>query len=387
MISATAPAALDVAALRRDEFPVAERYIYLNHAALGPMPRRTADTVAEVAAQFREQGVRAERTWLPAVERTRHLAACLLRVSPDDLAFTKNTTQALNLVAANVPWKPRDVVVTVRGEFPGNVYPWLALGRAGVDVRFVQPRQGRIMLADIAQALGGARMLAISWVQYSTGFRSDLAALSELCQRRNVLLCVDAMQGMGAFPLDLEATPVDFCAFGGHKWLMSPQGVGLLYVNPRVREKLSSLNMDWHGAAWRDYAAFDHDSPIMDGAPHHEETSRSLAAIAGLERSLQLLHDIGPTSIADHLLRLTDHLAQRMLRHGYQVVTPLVPEARSGILAVHHSQHSAHALWERLRTARIVAAVREGGIRLSPHVYNTLAEMDAVIEALEGSHV
>ena len=251
MTSVIAPAPLDFAALRRKEFPVSERYIYLNHAALGPLPRRTADTVTEMATDFREHGRQAEHTWLPAVQRTRQLAADLLHVVPDTLAFTKNTTQALNIVAASIPWKPRDVIVTVRGEFPGNVHPWLSLQHAGVEVRFVQPRQGRIRLEDVQQALDGARLLAISWVQYNTGFRSDLAALSELCQRRNVLLCVDAMQGVGILPIDLSATPVDFCAFGGHKWLLSPQGIGMLYVNPRVLDRLLASHVGWHDASWR----------------------------------------------------------------------------------------------------------------------------------------
>lgn len=386
MTSAIAPASLDLAALRRNEFPVAERYIYLNHAALGPLPRRTAHTVAEMAADFRSRGIQAERAWLPIVERTRQLAADLIHVAPDTLAFTKNTTQALNIVAASIPWKPRDVIVTVRGEYPANVYPWVSLQRAGVEVRFVQPRQGRIMLADVQQALDGARMLAISWVQYNTGFRSDLAALSEFCQRRNILLCLDAVQGVGILPLDLAATPVDFCAFSGHKWLLSPQGVGLLHVNPRVRDKLLASHVGWQDASWRDYAPFDYDSPIVDGTSHPEEGTRSLLGVAGLEQSLQLLNELGTETIANHLYTLTEHLAQRMLQRGYQVMTPLMPESRSGILAVSHAQYSAHEMWERLRTARIVAAVREGGIRLSPHVYNTVDEMDAVLEALEGLH-
>ncbi len=383
MTSAIAPASLDLVALRQREFPVAERYIYLNHAALGPLPRRAADTVATAAADFRDLGLRAEQTWLPAIDRTRQLAADMLHVSPDTLAFTKSTSQALNIVAASIPWKPRDIVVTIRGEYPANVYPWVSLQRGGVEVRVVQPRQGRITLPDLQHALHGARMLAISWVQYNTGFRSDLAALSDLCQQQGVMLCLDAMQGVGILPIDLAATPVDFCVFGGHKWLLSPQGVGMVYVNPRVREKLLASTVAWQDAIWRDYAAFDYNSPIVDGAAR-EESTRALLGVVGLERSLELLKELGTETIAAHLYTLTEHLAQRMLQRGYQVRTPLAPETRSGIVAISHPQYSAHEMWEKLRAARIVAAVREGGIRLSPHVYNTLDEMDAVIEALEG---
>ncbi len=384
-MSALAPPPVDFAALRREQFPVAERYTYLNHAALGPLPRRTADAVAEFAADYRDRGVMAESKWMPAVKRTRKLLAQLLNVEADELAFTKNTSQGLNIVAASLPWKPADVIVTVRGEFPANVYPWLALQRMGVEVRFVQPRNGRILLPDLNAALDGARMLAISWVQYSNGFRGDLEGLSELCRRRNVLLCLDAIQGVGVLPLDLQSAPVDFCAFGGHKWMLSPQGIGVLYVNRRVRDLLVPANTGWLGVAWRDYAAFDYDSPIMEGAARYEEGTRSLIGIAGLEQSLSLLMEVGPAVIGERLFSLTEHLAQRMLTQGYHIMTPLSPEVRSGILTICHPQRSAHELWERLRTARIVAAVREGGVRLSPHMYNTFDEMDAVVEVLEGS--
>jgi selenocysteine lyase/cysteine desulfurase len=379
------PAARNFAMLRQEQFPVAERYVYLNHAALGPLPRRTADAVAAVAADFRDRGMLAERTWLPAVTRTRTLVAQMLNVKPDDIAFTRNTSQGLNIVAGSVPWKPGDVIVTVRGEFPANVYPWLALQQSGVQVRFVQPRQGRIMLSDLNQALDGAKMLAISWVQYSNGFRIDLAGLSELCRRRKVLLCLDAIQGAGAIPLDLEATPVDFCAFGGHKWMLAPQGVGVLYINPRVRELLRPMNTGWMGVAWPNYTTFDYDTPLMEGAPRYEEGTRSLVGIAGLEQSLELLLDIGPAVIASRLAGLTQHLLQRLSTRGYQMLTPLLSMERSGILTFCHAQRSSHELWDRLRAARIVAAVREGGVRLSPHLYNTFDEMDAVVDALEGA--
>ncbi|HZG65718.1 MAG TPA: aminotransferase class V-fold PLP-dependent enzyme [Herpetosiphonaceae bacterium] len=384
MTPVDSPATHNFAVLRQEQFPVAERYVYLNHAALGPLPRRAADAVAAVAGDFRDRGMLAERTWLPAVTRTRALLARLLHVAPGEIAFTKNTSQGLGIVAASVPWKPGDVIVTVRGEFPANVYPWLALQQAGVQVRFVQPRQGRIMLADLNHALDGAKMLAISWVQYSNGFRVDLGALSELCHRRGVLLCLDAIQGAGALPLDLQDTPVDFCAFGGHKWMLAPQGIGVLYVNPRVRDLLRPANVGWMGVAWQNYTAFDYDTPLLEGAPRYEEGTRSLLGIAGLEQSLGLLLEVGPANIAARLATLTEHLAQRLLARGYQLSTPLLPVERSGILTFFHGQRSAHELWDRLRAARIVAAVREGGVRLSPHLYNTVDEMDAVVDALEG---
>jgi cysteine desulfurase/selenocysteine lyase len=374
---------LSLTALRQAEFPVAERYVYLNHAALGPLPRRTADTVAELAQDFRDRGVLAESKWSHAISRTRTLAAKVLNTSVDDIAFTKNTSQGLNIVAASLPWRPGDVIVTVKGEFPANVYPWQALQHQGVSVRFVQQRQGRICLKELEAALAGARMLAISWVQYSTGFRIDLEALSHLCAKRGALLCLDAIQGVGAWPIDLTKTPVDFCALGAHKWLLAPQGVGLLYINSRVRDLLQPANVGWLGVDWRDYTAFDYESPLSESASRYEEGTRSLVGIAGLEQSLQLLLEIGPERISQHIQMLTDHLIEKLSRLGFRILTPVEHEHRSGILTFTHPLRAAQHLFDALRAARVVGAVREGGVRLSPHLYNTLDEMDAVVDALK----
>jgi len=166
---------------------------------------------------------------------------------------------------------------------------------------------------------------------------------------------------------------------------MAPQGVGILYANPAVRAMLRPTNVGWGSIAWRDGNTYDYESPILEGTARFEEGNRSLVGIAGLEQSLKLLLDVGITTIADHVHRLTDHLAERLLQRGFHLQTPLLPEARSGILTFSHSQRSAHELWERLRAARIVAAVREGGVRISPHLYNSVDEIDAIIDALEGS--
>jgi len=369
--------------IRQAEFPVTERYIYLNHAALGPLPRRTADTIVALTQDFRDKGVLAEAKWFSSIARTRSLVSKLLNVSTDEIAFTKNTSQGLSIVAASLPWRVGDIVVTIKGEFPANVYPWLALQQQGVTVRFVQPRNGRIHLNDLESALAGARFLAISWVQYSTGFRIELDELSEICRRRNVLLCLDAIQGVGALPLDLQATPVDFCAFGAHKWLLSPQGVGALYVNQKVRDLLQPANVGWLGVDWRDYTAFDYDTPLSESAARYEEGTRSLVGIAGLEQSLGLLLDVGPARIAQHLQQLTDYLTHQLLTIGYRILTPLEHQNRAGIVTFSHPQRSAQELFDALRRARIVSAVREGGVRVSPHLYNTLDDIDAVLDALK----
>ena len=374
---------VDLNALRQAEFPVVERYTYLNHAALGPLPRRTADVVAELAQDFRDKGVLAEAKWFSSIARTRKLVSRLLNVGTDEIAFTKNTSQGLSIVAASLPWKPGDVIVTVRGEFPANVYPWLALQQRGVTVRFVQPRNGEINLNELDAALAGARLLAISWVQYSSGFRIDLKAVSELCERRGVLLSLDAIQGVGALPLDLSAVPVDFCAFGAHKWLLSPQGVGVLYVNQRVRDLLQPANVGWLGVDWRDYTAFDYDTPLTDGAARYEEGTRSLVGIAGLEQSLGLLLDVGQERIEQHLRRLTDRLGYQLGEMGYRILTPLQPEHRSGIITFSHPQRSAQDLFDSLRAARIVGALREGGVRLSPHLYNSMDDIERVLDVLQ----
>ena len=371
-----------VEALRRDEFPVTERFTYLNHAALGPLPRRTAHAMAALTNDFRDTGALAYDHWGSTVDRTRSLIAQMLHVDSDEIAFTKNTSQGLSIVAAGVPWQPGDVVVAVKGDFPALVYPWLGLQHLGVEIRFVSLRNGAVCMEELAAALPGARLLAISWIQYSTGFRIDLDAVSQLCAQHNVLLCLDAIQGLGMWPIDLSVTPVDFCAFGGHKWLLAPQGVGGLYVNRRVRDLLQPANVGWLGAEWGDFSAFDYDRPLVDGAARYEEGTRSLVGIAGLEQSLGLLLHVGPQRIAEHVLHLTDRLIGGLHDHGYRIMTPPTAAHRSAIVTFAHGQHSAQHIFDTLRRAQIVCSVREGGVRVSPHLYNTEHEIDAVLHAL-----
>lgn len=382
MVNEQALSTYDIEALRRDEFPITERFTYLNHAALGPLPRRTANIMGELANDFRDTGALAFEHWNTTVERTRGLIGQTLNVPATTVAFTKNTSQGLSIVAAGVPWQPGDVVVAVQGDFPANVYPWLGLQHLGVTIRFVPQRNGQVCLHDIEAALPGARLLAVSWIQYSTGFRIDVAALSQLCAQHNVLLCLDAIQGLGAWPLDLQAAPVDFCAFGGHKWLLAPQGVGGLYVNERVRDLLQPANVGWLGVDWPDFSAFHYDAPLVDTAARYEEGTRSLVGIAGLEQSLSLLLEANPQCVAQHLLRLTDRLVLGLDTLGYRVMTPLQPVHRSGIITFAHPHHRAQAIFDTLRAAQVICSVREGGVRLSPHLYNTEEEIDLVLATL-----
>lgn len=374
--------AADVAALRKNEFPVTERFTYLNHAALGPLPRRTAHAITTLANDVRDTGEMAYHRWSGTVERTRSLVARALNVDANEITWTKNTDQGLSIVAASMSWQPGDVIVAIQGDVPALVYPWLGLQHLGVEIRFVPLRNGVVPMDELAAALPGARLLAISWIQYSTGFRLDLAAVSALCAQFDVLLCLDAIQGLGAWPLDLQAAPVDFCAFDGHKWLLSPQGIGALYVNQRVRDLLQPTNGGWLGAGWGDVSSFDDNRPLRDGAARHEEGTRSLMGIVGLEQSLGLLLDVGPEHIAAHVTCLTSRLIAGLQACGYRVFTPLDAAQRAGIVTFAHGQRSAQELFDALRAAQILCSVREGAVRISPHVYNTADEIDVVLDTL-----
>ncbi|GIV97638.1 MAG: aminotransferase [Herpetosiphonaceae bacterium] len=384
---------IDVAALRSAEFPVTERYTYLNHASLGPLPRRTTAALTELLADFSRRGVLAEARWMPAVERVRRLVSRLLNVEAEDIALVKNTSEGLGLIAAGLPWRPGDVVISAAGEFPANIYPWLALADQDVDTRLVPLREGRIKPEDIAAAIdsaeGRARLVSLSWVQYHNGFRCDLAALGAICRERGVLFGIDAIQGAGVLPLDLQVTPVDFCAFGCHKWMLSPQGSGAIFLSANLRSLLRPINTGWLGVDWEDYSAFDYASPLKSGAARYEEGTRSLLGIAGLEQSLGLLCEIGVETIARRLQMLTSRLVQGLLACGVEVYTPLDPACRSGIVsfavpgaAGYDSRQATAALFEALKKQRIVTALRQGAIRISPHVYNTEEEIDLVLDVV-----
>jgi len=367
----------------RKLFPVTRHYAYLNHASISPLSTRVALAMAQVVVDFREHGGMNEERWMEQVEEVRKLVARLINARPEEIALTPNTSHGLIIVANGLDWQEEDNIVTAETEFPANVYPWVHLKRLGVETRFAPAREGRILVEDVAGMMDErTRLVALSFVEFGTGYRNDLAAIGELCRKRGVLFSVDAIQGLGALPLDVRTCRVDFLSAGGPKWLMGPEGTGIFYCREELIERLTPALIGWRSVVDRD-DYYRYDSPLLPDARRFEPGTRNIPGLVGLGASLETLLEVGIPRIEEQVLALTDHLIEGLEARGYEVATPHERrEERSGIVAFQHKEHPVDGLYRRLMEADVVVSLRGGTIRVSPHFYNVEEELDRLLEAL-----
>jgi selenocysteine lyase/cysteine desulfurase len=287
-------------------------------------------------------------------------------------------------VANGLSWRPGDNLVTFRNEFPSNIYPWLRLRDAfGVEVRMCEQREGRIDLDELIALIDeSTRIVAVSMVQYASGFRADLERIGRAARAHDALLVVDVIQGLGVVPIDVEAELVDVAAGAGHKWLLTPEGVGLLYLSARARERIQPTLVGWISVPDPDdYANFEQG---WNRGTLAWETGTSPASLFyGLEASLKLLNQAGVPAIQGHLEMLTDHLCERLRDTAYRVVSSRRAGEKSQIVCLENTTgFSSMDLYLHLKERNIITAPRGGRLRISPHLYNTLEEIEALVQAL-----
>ena len=372
-----------------DEFAVGERYTYLNHAGIAPLPRRSVDAIITAAQASAEGGSVGEDVRFDATDVTRRLAADLMGVPTDDVAFVKNTTEGLGFVANGLEWMPGDKVVVPDDEFPSTIFPWLSLADRGVEVVRVPPAgiAGTLELDDFAAALqgGSVRLVALSWVQFSKGWRTDLAGLAALCHDHGALLCVDIIQGLGLLPCHLAEWGVDFAAADAHKWLLGPEGIGVFYVAAAHRDRLRVLEPGWASVAHRmewDNLALVYD----DSARRFEGGTPNMIGLAGLGASLELITTVGTDAIWAHVDALCDRLCAGLEALGATVLSDRrpasEPHGRSGIVTFTVPGTDTEQLHEQLEVHGVICSPRGGGIRFAPHGYITEAEIDHALDVL-----
>jgi selenocysteine lyase/cysteine desulfurase len=310
--------------------------------------------------------------------------ARLIGAEASEIAFIKNTTEGLVFVANGIDWRAGDNVVLADIEYPSNVYCWMNLARRGVDIHWVQSRQGRVLLEDIADAIDAhTRIVSLSGVQFSNGFRVDLEALGELCRRKRVLLNLDMIQWAGALPIDVAAWPIDFFSAGSHKWLLGPIGSGFFYCRNSSLDRLHVSSVGYHTVA-KSEDHLDYDLTPRPGAGRFEEALVNFPGIWGMHAAVQTLLELGPENVARHILGLNELASEGLLGKGYEITSPMREAERSGILTFRHPTMSPELLEARLADAGIQAAVRPGGVRISPTIYNDEDDIHALLEALPG---
>ena len=291
---------------------------------------RAQQALAEWAADMAENGDVHEHRWLKRIEVVRELAGRLLNADPADLAFIKNTTDGIGLVAEGFPWKPGDNVVTAAEEYPSNIYPWLNLADRGVEIAPVASRGNRIEIGDIRDAMDSrTRLVSLSFVEYASGFRNDLNAIGTLCRQRGAYFFVDAIQGLGILPLDVRQVPIDFLAADGHKWLLGPEGTGIFYCRRELLDLLHPLGVGWNSVVGaRDFSRTDFR--LKPNAGRWEGGTYNVAGITALGASLELLLHLGISRIAERVHELTEHLCQQVQQAGFEVFSSRQKDEWSG---------------------------------------------------------
>lgn len=374
---------LDLESIRA-EFPVTRAWVYLNHAGIAPISRRVRRAVQVLLNDVEENGMVNHAAWTEVVRKARRSAARMLNAHPSEVAFVKNTTEGILIVANGIRWRRGDNVVIAEKEFPANVYPWLNLERKGVEVRFAREAEGCIPIEEVARQIDGrTRAVSLSSVEFATGYRNDLDALGAVCHARGVLFCVDAIQSLGALPIDVSRSRIDFLSADGHKWLLGPEGAGIFYCGRSAMRKVEVAHLGWGGVVNpTDFLTYD--TTLAPTAERFEPGTLNTAGIYGLRAALDLLLSAGIPEVEARILGLTDRLCDGLRGRGYRVHSPRGPSERSGIVMLSHERHGAEDLFRHLQGHRIVGAVRDGKVRLSPHFYNTEEEIDRVVEVLPG---
>ena len=359
-------------------FPVTGNLVYLNHAAVAPLVKQAADAMADWARDACDFGSFHYDQWLEAYEGLRIATGRLIHASPREIAIVKNTSEGIATIALGLNWRSGDKVVAFHEEFPANYYPWKRLEERGVMVEWLSIADP---LDKIDRACRGARLLAISFVNYLNGYRVDLDSIGEICHRRGCLFFVDAIQGLGAFPLDVERARIHALAADGHKWLLGPEGCGVLYVRRDFQDQVEPVEFGWTNvAAYADYAS--RDMTLRGDAGRYECGTLNTIGIFGLRAAIEFLNDAGIDRIAPEVLARADQIANGVEARGYEVMGPRTPATSSGIVSFRKEGTDARVLVKRFRENGVIAAPRQGWVRTSPHFYIAPEEIERMLALL-----
>ncbi|MEZ6140698.1 MAG: aminotransferase class V-fold PLP-dependent enzyme [Zavarzinella sp.] len=366
----------------RNYFPVCEKWAFFDHAAVCAPPSVCRDKIAEYSADLSENGIASFLKWHEQVIAARSTVGRLLNCAADDICFVGSTTQGIGIVAEGFPWQPGDEVITFAEEYPSNQYPWLNLQEKLVNVVNIPSRGNKIAIDDIMKAITPrTRVLAISSVEFGSGFRNDLVTISEICQKNQIFLFVDAIQSLGVQPIDLQSLPMDALAADSHKWLLGPEGAGIFYLKREWVERFHAIGVGWNSVVHpANFSSIDFR--LKPHAGRFEGGTINVAGILGMAASMNLLLEVGIDSVWDKVNSLTQYFAEKIASAGWSVFSAREEPFRSGIVSIDYPGKDLKKVMATCRNEKIIVNVRSDRLRISPHFYNTIEELDHLIDVL-----
>lgn len=368
----------------RKLFPAAEKYTYLNSAAVSPMPVAAVEAVLSQLKDVSENGTAHYTDWIDTKNHARALVAELLGVRADQIAFMRNTSDGFASVANGISWEKGDNIVSFEREFPANFYAWrYARDRYGVELRLCPERDGRIDLDEfIALIDENTRLVSISAVQFNSGFRADLERISEAARRVDALFAVDIIQGFGAFGFDLPAQGVDIASGASHKWLFSPEGCGMFYLSDKARERIEPTLVGWISVE-TPWNFDDTEQPFKSTALAWESGTGGSSLFYGLEQSLLILRETGLKNIENYLADLTDYLCELVAGKNYEIISSRTDGEKSQIVCIKHRNGlTSNEIAKRLEEEKIIVSPRGDRLRIAPHFFNNAADIEKLAENL-----
>jgi len=362
-----------------DQFPVRERLTYLNHAGVAPLCRRAAEAIQQATTDTLEWGSWHYDRWLSTYSGLRASAARLIGSKSTEIAIVKNTSEGLAIFSNGLPWRHGDRIVAFREEFPANVLPWLHLEQQqGIQVTWLSYLDS---LDRIDEACRGAKLLSVSFVQYLSGYRMDLAAIGEICSRRGCLFFVDAIQGLGVFPLNVDVCRISALAADGHKWLLGPEGCGILYIREELQDQIEPKEFGWTNTLHcNDYTS--RDMTLHPNATRYECGTLNTVGCYGLRASIDFLLEIGIAEVSNAVRERGDQIAQGLMALGCEVVGQRTAETAAGIVSFRKPNEQYLVTLRRMKNAKFMAAPRQGWVRVSPHFYTTPRDAEALLEVV-----
>jgi selenocysteine lyase/cysteine desulfurase len=371
-----------------EEFPVLRHWDFFNHAGASPLPRVVADALRKYTTETETTAYLTGNRYAE-LDHIRATAANMINAEADEIALLKNTAEGLSIVANNIDWRPGDRIVTAAGEYPANVYPWMEQSRRGAELIMVpdvtaDDGSRLVPIDDILReaAHPKTRIVTLSHVEFATGQRHDLERIGAFCREHGKIFVVDAIQSLGALPVDVRAMNIDYLATGGQKWLMGPEGAAIFYCRRDLLERTRPLLIGAVNVV--NFMAFDkYDYTLAPTARRFESGTYNIAGLLAMQVAMQLLGRLGAGAISQRIKHLTDRLAAGVREKGYTVASPRRGDAWSGILSFASPTHDHETIWKSLRKEhKTELAVRGSRLRAAPHFYNTEEQIDRLIERL-----